>query len=91
MNVPLCIDHVFLKNCSANFDETLHVVWACTEEGFKIGGMYGYSPVQFLEPKNCPRRKCPDVRICPYVRQNVRICVHIQMSGFLFMSESDQQ
>jgi len=36
MNVPLYVVHFLLKNCSADFDETLHVVLACTEEGFEI-------------------------------------------------------
>ena len=35
-NVHLCLDHVFLKNCSANIDKPLLVVFAGTEEGFKI-------------------------------------------------------
>ena len=37
---------VFLQNGSTDFDETLHVRWACPGEGFSTIDTSGYSPVQ---------------------------------------------
>ena len=45
MNVPVCPVAKYLKNVTTNFDETLHVAQACSEEGFGTIGMSGYSPV----------------------------------------------
>ena len=41
-----CLVTVFLQNGSTDFDETLHVHWACPGEGFSTIGTSGYSPVQ---------------------------------------------
>ena len=72
-----------LPNASADFDETLHALWACPKEGFGTTGTSGYSPVQLLELKYCIEQKCPDFRICPFVRKcpYVRICPFVRMSG----------
>ena len=37
-----CLVTVFLQNGSADFDETLHVHWACPGEGFSTIGTSGY-------------------------------------------------
>ena len=52
MNVPLYLETIFLKTLPTNFDETFHVAQACTEEGFKIGGMSRYPLVWLHEPYN---------------------------------------
>ena len=51
MNVPLYLETIFLKTLPTNFDETFHVAQACTEEGFKIGGMSRYHLVWPLWPQ----------------------------------------
>ena len=50
MNVPLCPVTRFLRNLTPNFDETLYVVQAYTEEGFGTIGMPRYPLVWLLEP-----------------------------------------
>jgi len=81
--VRLCVP-VYLET---NFDETLHVAQACPEEGYRTTGTSGYSPVQFLEPKDGQYTKCPDVRICPLVRKCPDLCSLCPdlypMSGFV--------
>ena len=37
---------IFLQNRTTDFDETLHVAWAWSGEGFSTSGRSGYSPVQ---------------------------------------------
>ena len=41
-----CLDRSFLQNWYTNFDEILHVAWACLPEGFSTIGTSSYSPVQ---------------------------------------------
>ena len=36
----------FLQNRTTDFDETLHVAWVCSGEGFGTSGRSGYSPGQ---------------------------------------------
>ena len=48
MNVPLYPETIFLGNRTTDFDENLHVVQACTKEGFEIGGMSRY-PLVWLQ------------------------------------------
>ena len=36
---------IFLQNRTTDFDETLHVAWAWSGEGFGTSGRSGYSPV----------------------------------------------
>ena len=45
MNVPVYHVTLYLKNRTTNFDETLHALQACPEEGFSTIGMSGYSLV----------------------------------------------
>ena len=59
MNVPLYPETLYLKNWYTNFDETLHVAQACPKEGYRTTGTSGYSPVQFLKPKNFLRQNVP--------------------------------
>ena len=40
------LDRTFLQNWYTNFDETLHVAWACRRKGFGTIGTSGYSHVQ---------------------------------------------
>ena len=78
MNVPLCYVRNLLKNCSADFDQTVHVVWACIEEGFKIGGMSGYSPVCLQWAKRLVAKNVPmSDKMSGFV-------FTLKMSGFLF-------
>ena len=86
MNVPVYLDPQFLQNGTTNFDETLHVAQACTEEGFGTTGTSGYSPVQILEPKNCSQKKCSDVQICPFVRICPDLC---PMSGCMSQNQKE--
>ena len=40
------LETIFLQNRTTDFDETLHVAWAWSGEGFGTSGRSGYSPVQ---------------------------------------------
>ena len=42
---------IFLQNHTTDFDETLHVAWAWSGEGFGTSGRSGYSPVQKRRPE----------------------------------------
>ena len=46
MNVLLYYVTLYLKNRTTNFNETLHALQACPEEGFSTIGISGYSLVQ---------------------------------------------
>ena len=36
------LERIFLQNGTTDFDETLHVAWVCSEEGFSTIGTSGY-------------------------------------------------
>ena len=71
MNVPVYLDPQFLRNLTTNFDETLNVAQACTEEGFRIGGMSRYPLVWLLGPQTICSSHSSKMSLCP------------KMSGFL--------
>ena len=50
MNVRLFPETLFLKNLTTNFDETLHVAQACTEEGYRTIGMSRHPLIWLLGP-----------------------------------------
>ena len=39
------LERIFLQNGTTDFDETLHVAWVCSGEGFSTIGTSGYSSV----------------------------------------------
>ena len=63
MNVPLYPVTIFLGNRTTDFDENLHVVQACTKEGFEIGGMSRYPLVCLHRPYTWYSSLC----MCPLV------------------------
>ena len=49
----------FLQNRTLDFDETLHVVWVCTGEGFGITDISGYSPAHKKNGRRPPLNASP--------------------------------